>query len=190
MIERTFQDIPEGEISEADQHSYLVGLGWYRGDTWENLLRSKRTLIVSEAGGGKTHECQSLCKQLFDKGQPAFFLELASLANNDLRDMLKPEHEARFDEWLIAQSEVATFCLDSFDELKLSQGSFDLALKRLRRAIGGNLGRTRIVITTQPIPFDEKLIRDILPVPQTPEYEANEKAFAQIALHGTAGLKK
>ncbi len=190
MIERTFQDIPEGKISEADQHSYLVSLGWYRGDTWEGLLRSKRILIVSEAGGGKTHECQSLCKQLFESGQAAFYLELASLASNDLRDMLEPDHETRFDEWLVSQSEVATFFLDSFDELKLSKGSFDLALKRLRKAIGGNLGRTRIVITTRPIPFDEKLIRKLLPVPETSEYEANSETFAQIALHGTAGLKK
>ena len=53
MIERTFQSIREDNLSDADQQSFLVSLGWLKGSTWENLLRSKRVLMISEAGAAK-----------------------------------------------------------------------------------------------------------------------------------------
>jgi len=142
-------------------------------------------LIVSEAGSGKTYECQEKCKQLWNAGEASFYLELAALASGDLRSMLSAEEEERFDRWLSSQSEVATFFLDSYDELKLSLGSFEQALKRLAKPINSRLERARIVITTRPIPFDELLVRRLLPVPEPAvKIEANGKAFAQIVLHG------
>ena len=151
MIERTFQNIPEGQIGEADQQSFLVGLGWSRGTAWEGLLRSKRVLIISEAGAGKTHECRVQARRLWDAGEPAFFVELTSLATGELRSLLEDEEEARLDAWLSSQTDVATFFLDSIDELKLSRASFEQALKRVKKAIGGRLRRARIVVTTRPM---------------------------------------
>ena len=114
MIERTFQNIPDGKVGEADQHSFLVGLGWSRGTTWE-------------------------------EGEPAFFL-------------------------------------DSIDELKLSRGSFERALKRLIKGIGTHLRSARIVITARPIPFDEQLVRQLLPIPPALSTEPLEEKFAKIAM--------
>lgn len=186
MIERTFKDIAEGKIEEVDHESYLASLGYSSGKNWKDLLLSKRVLIISEAGSGKTYECRNQCEQLLEKGQPAFFLELASLSNSDMRTLLSFEEEERLDQWLSSQSEVATFFLDSYDELKLSLGSFELALKKLAKSLKGQLRRARIVITTRPIPFDEQLVRKILPVPSVKvEVEVSAEAFAQIALHGT-----
>ena len=182
MIERTFQNIPEGKLSEADQQSFLVSLGWSRGTTWEDLLRSKRVLMISEAGAGKTYECSEQARRLWDAGEPAFFVELTGLTTRDLRSLLDDEEEARLDAWLSSQSDVATFFLDSIDELKLTLGSFEQALKCLKKGIGSQLGRTRIVITTRPIPFDEQLVRRLLPVPPTPSAEPREEAFARIAM--------
>ena len=191
-IERTFQNISEEGLNKADQQSYLVSLGWSRGTGWQKLLCSKRILIVSEAGAGKTYECESQCQRLWDAGEPAFHLELATLAKSDLRDMLNLEKETRLDAWLASQSDVATFFLDSIDELKLSRGSFKDALIRLEKGCAGQLGRMRIVITTRPIPFDERVVRQMLPVPQLVEIEenANGETFAQIALHGRSNKKK
>lgn len=186
MIERTFKAIQEGKIEESENRSYLAGWGLSSGTSWQDLLQSKRVLIVSEAGSGKTYECQEKCKQLWNAGEASFYLELAALASGDLRSMLTLEEEKRFDEWLLSQSEVATFFLDSYDELKLSLGSFEQALKRLAKPISGRLERARIVITTRPIPFDELLVRRLLPMPEpTGKIEANGKTFAQIALHGS-----
>lgn len=182
MIERTFNGIPDGKISETDQQSFLVDLGWSRGTTWADLLQSRRVLIISEAGAGKTHECRMQAKRLWAAGEPAFFVELAALATEDLRSLLDADEEDRLDAWLASQSEDATFFLDSIDELKLTMGSFERALKRLKKCIGGQLHRARVVITTRPIPFDEQLVRSILPVPLAPSSDANEETFAKIAM--------
>ncbi len=182
MIERTFQNISEGKLSEADQQSFLVSLDWSRGTTWKNLLRSKRVLIISEAGAGKTYECRKQARRLWDAGEPAFFIEMASLATGDLRSQLDDKEETRLDDWQSSQSDIATFFLDSIDELKLTLGSFEQALKRLNKGIGSRLGRARIVITTRPTPFDEQLLRSVLPVPPVPSAVPSEESFATIAM--------
>ncbi len=182
MIERTFQNIPNEKISEADQQSLLASLGWARGSTWDDLLQSKRVLIISEAGAGKTYECRTQTRRLRSAGEPAFFVELAALATGELRSLLDADEEARLNAWLASQSEVATFFLDSIDELKLTLGSFERALKRLKKCIGNQLHRARIVITTRPTPFDEQLVRNVLPVPPAPSLESDEEAFAKIAM--------
>lgn len=187
MIKRTFKEIPDGKINEADQQSFLVGLDWARGSTWDDLLISKRVLIISEAGAGKTYECRTQAKRLWSAGEPSFFVELAALATEELRCLLDADEEARLDAWLTSQSEVVTFFLDSIDELKLTHGSFERALKRLKKCIGNQLHRARIVITTRPIPFDEQLVRKILPVPPTQFFESNEDTFAKIAMGGHRG---
>ena len=181
-IQRAFNDIAPDKILEADQQSYLTSLGWSRASGWADILRSKRILIISEAGAGKTYECREQRQRLSDAGEPAFLLELATLASSDVRTMLDHEEERRLDAWLTSQSDVATFFLDSIDELKLSLGSVEQVLKRLRKAIGGQLARVRIVITTRPVPFDEQLIRRLLNVPTPPEAEVTGETFAQVAM--------
>ena len=182
MIERTFQNIPEGKLSEADQQSFLVSLDWSRGTTWEDLLRSRRVLMISEAGAGKTYECRSQAQRLRGSGEPAFFIEMAPLATGDLRSLLDDDEEVRLDAWLSSQSDVATFFLDSIDELKLTLGSFEQALKRLKKGIGSQLSRARIVITTRPTAFDEQLMRRVLPVPPALSSEPSGETFAKIAM--------
>src|SRR6185369_2635667 len=130
-IERSFRDIPEGKLDEADQQPFLVGLGWSNAAGWDELLRSKRILVISEAGAGKTYECRSQRQHLWDAGEPAFVLELATLATSDLRSMLDDDEEKRLDAWVASQSDIATFFLDSVDELKLSLGSFEQARRSL-----------------------------------------------------------
>ena len=133
-------------------------------------------------GAGKTYECREQARRLWDAGEPAFFVGLAGMGAGDLRSLLDHEGEARLDAWISSQSDVATFFLDSIDELKLSLGSFELALKRLKKVIGPKLRQSRIVITTRPIPFDEQLVRRLLPVPPAPSTETSEETFAKIAM--------
>ena len=182
MIERTFEDVPEGKLKEADQQSFLVSLGWPSGTTWQDLLHSRRVLLISEAGAGKTYECGEQARFLRCAGEPAFYVDLSRLAAGSLQDLLDDEEEARLEAWLASQSDVATFFLDSIDELRLSIGSFEQALKRLKKVIARHLSRARIVITTRPIPFDEQLVRQLLPVPPAPSTGPNEETFAKVAM--------
>jgi hypothetical protein len=128
-IQRSFRDLSDAEVADIEKAS-LAWVGWSGSVGWDEVLRSQRILIVSEAGAGKTYECRAQQERLWNAGEPAFFLDLATLATSSVRDMLSGEEEQRLDEWLRSQSEVATFFLDSIDELKLTLGKFDQALKR------------------------------------------------------------
>ncbi|MBL0115803.1 MAG: hypothetical protein IPP45_10525 [Sphingomonadales bacterium] len=118
-----FRISPDDKITEAEQTSLLIELGWHKGSNWDDLLQSLRVLIISEAGAGKTYECRTQQQTLWTAGEPAFYVELADLARSNLHDLLSHDEEERFDAWLKSQSDVATFFLDSIDELKLSLGS-------------------------------------------------------------------
>ncbi|MDE2639344.1 MAG: hypothetical protein OXI03_02045 [Chloroflexota bacterium] len=48
------------------------------------------------------------------------------MAAGELRRQMTPEQESRLDAWPASQSDMATFFLDSIDELKLTRGSFEL----------------------------------------------------------------
>lgn len=180
-IQRTFRNLSQEEIADVEHASMMSRLGWAKDVGWETLLESQRILIVSEAGAGKTYECRAQQQALWESGQPAFYLELSQLAANNLSDLLSREEEERLDAWLAAQSVIATFFLDSIDELKLTLGSFEVALRRLGKAIGSQLGRVRIVITTRPVAVDQKIIERHLPVPDRVELAPSGDDFADIA---------
>lgn len=181
-IKRSFRDLSDAEVADIEKASALARVGWTGSFGWDELLRSQRVLIVSEAGAGKTYECQTLQAKLWKAGEPAFFLDLATLAGSSVREMLGDDEEERLDAWLRSQSEVATFFLDSIDELKLTLGKFDQALKRLTKALAGQLGRARIIITTRPVPIDRELIVRHLPIPVSGEAEPTAEAFADIVM--------
>lgn len=122
--------------------------------TWDDLLKLRRVLIVSEVGAGKTYECRAQRDQLTLVGGAAFVLELMTLAKSSVRDMLGAVEEERFDEWLASSSDVATFFLPSIDDLKLTRGSFKQALIRLAKAVSPQLRRTRVVIASLCPPAD------------------------------------
>lgn len=181
-IQRIFCELSAKEIFDVEQMTTLVRMGLSGGFGWDKLLESQRVLIISEAGAGKTYECRAQQQALWNQGEPAFYLELAELTKDKLEDLLSADEVERFKAWRISQSDVATFFLDSIDELKLTLGSFETALKRLGNAIAGQLGRVRIVITTRPIPIDQHLIQTHLPIPDPVEQVARADAFADIAM--------
>ena len=109
-------------------------------------------------------------------------LELAELATHALIDQLCPEEVERLEQWRVSQSGIATFFLDSVDELKLTQGSFRIAITQLRKTIDGRLGRARVVITSRPVPFERDLVHTILPIPPKPEPCLDADSFADIAM--------
>ncbi|WP_440466169.1 hypothetical protein ACKI1H_20775 [Pseudomonas sp. YH-1] len=181
-IQRTFRDLSQEDVADHERALILARMGWAGAIGWDKLLESRRVLIISEAGAGKTYECRAQQQALWDAGDAAFYLELAQLSTQNLRDLLSADEEARLDEWLAAQSDIATFFLDSIDELKLTLGSFETALKRLSKAIAGQLSRVRIIITTRPIAVDQQLIQQHLPVPEPLELIASGDSFADIAI--------
>jgi hypothetical protein len=189
-IKRSFYDLSDAEVADIEKASALAKAGWTRSFSWDELLHSQRVLIVSEAGAGKTYECRTQQEKLWKTGEPAFFLDLATLAGSSVRDMLDVPEEERLDAWLRSQSEIATFFLDSIDEMKLTLGKFDQALKRLSKALAGQLGRTQIIITTRPVPIDRELIVTYLPIPISGEAAPTAEAFADMVMDRTQSKPK
>ncbi len=181
-VERTFRDLSDAEVADIEKASALAKFGWAGGVGWDEILCSPRVLLISEAGAGKTRECREQRDRLLAMGEAAFFFDLATLATEPLRDALLPEEETRFDGWLASQSDIATFFLDSIDELKLTLGSFELALKRFAKALGGQLARARIVVTTRPVPFDRALVERLLPIPSPTLAAPTAEAFADMMM--------
>lgn len=189
-INRNFHELTDESFNNVDQTSILSQFGWPGTLGWVELLKSQRVLIVSEAGTGKTHECRAEQAELWEAGEPVFYFDLAELCRTNLRDLLTTEEEERFDAWLTSQSDIATIFLDSIDELQLTRGSFEGALKRLNKALVGQLGRVRVLITTRPIPVDLRLIQQYLPVPEKGEAVASGEAFADVAMNRHRDNKK
>jgi hypothetical protein len=79
-IARLFSDLTDVEVSEIGKARTVTLALQQRGFGWEELLRSKRILIVSEAGAGKTFECRAQKERLWTVGEPAFFLDLANVS--------------------------------------------------------------------------------------------------------------
>lgn len=159
------------------------------GVSWDDLLKSQRILIVSEAGAGKTYECESKARELFARGEPAFFLSLESVASNGVLGNLFGEDLTRFKLWFASSSQVAYFFLDSIDELQLAHRSFKDALRRFAHDISGALGRTTVVVTARPVPIDRHAFREILPVPAAVAAVDTEDEFIRIAMDGLSGSK-
>jgi len=82
-------------------------------------------------------ECKSKAKELFDRGEPAFFLSLESVASSGIAATLFGDEHTRFTDWLASSSQLAYFFLDSIDELQLVHGLFKDALRRFAHDIGG-----------------------------------------------------
>src|SRR5436190_754792 len=70
-IQRSFQELSEIEVANIERASQLAREDLRGSLAWEDILRSPRVLIVSEAGAGKTYECRSRQELLWGAGEPA-----------------------------------------------------------------------------------------------------------------------
>lgn len=188
-MDRTFKDLraPSGKADAFE-------LAWGErfddsGISWDELLKSQRILIVSEAGAGKTYECESKARELFARGEPAFFLSLENVASAGVVAALFGKEHTRFTAWLASSSQVAYFFLDSIDELQLVHRSFKDALRRFAHDIRGAQGRATVVITARPVPIDRQAFRDILPLPTPVRQEDSQDEFIRIAMDGPSNTK-
>ncbi|WP_349962420.1 hypothetical protein [Rhizobium sp. ZPR3] len=188
-VQRTFYRLTNEEVADLETAISVARRGYWRKELgWDELLKFRRVLIVSESGSGKTYECQAQQRRLWRNGEAAFFLDLSTLATDPISDMLSFEELDRLDRWQRSQSDVATFFLDSIDELKLTRGKFDTALKKLRKVVDGQLGRVRLIVTSRPVPIDRQLMIEQFPIPKPDTVVASADAFADIAMLGSRAL--
>jgi hypothetical protein len=115
---------------------------------WRDLLDQRCVVVLGEGGMGKTTEFREQARKLRAAGNFAFFCELVALAEGMLESALAPGDDLRLDEWKLSSRE-AVFFLDSLDETKLRGRSLRRALASLRKGLGPDWARVRLVVSSR-----------------------------------------
>lgn len=149
-LQRRFRGVTHEEVD--DPETLAAWSDHLAGETsgWEELLKQYRVVLLAEAGAGKTAEMRHQAKRLTAEGNFAFFVALEDLDKESINEILSTDEERQFQEWTATPDAPAWFFLDSVDELKLTQGKLDRALRRLSNALEGNLYRARIILSCRP----------------------------------------
>jgi hypothetical protein len=179
-IQRAFFDLSEKDVDDVE-NAALIERSWFgKASGWNDVLKSRRILLIAEAQSGKTYECQTQQQMLWKAGEPAFFIDLSSVASQPWRELRSPDETERLERWRRTETDFATIFLDSLDELRLTQGKFHTALRNVANDLHGHTGRVRIVLTSRPLPVDRKLFLRTFEAPPIPA-QSLEDSFAALA---------
>ena len=114
--------------------------------TWDDVLKNPRTVILSEAGSGKTQEIRNLATRLRAEGKAAFFLRL-ELIPDDYDIAFEVGTAAEFEAWLNSRDD-GYLLLDSVDEARLkSPQDFERAIRKIGKLIEAAKSRVTIILT-------------------------------------------
>lgn len=145
-LERTFHELSL-KVGDTDEFDYR-NLRFGKHLRWSDLLAEYRTVILSEAGAGKTEEIRHAAQSLRQNGKPAFFLRLEHVAD-DFEISFEEGNLAEFDQWLVSGEE-GWLLLDSVDEARLREPKdFERAIRKIGVRLSAALQRTHIVITSR-----------------------------------------
>lgn len=139
---------PQLEEDEVDWHEYF-GSNRNRRLTWEDLHQKRLTVVLGEAGIGKTVEFQLEAKRLTAAGRPAFLLPLNILRTKDDWQLALGDALPAFTTWQTS-TEDAFFFLDAVDEARLqSHADFTRAVWIVRNALAPYMARVRLAISSR-----------------------------------------
>jgi hypothetical protein len=144
-LNRTFHELSE-HAGKSDDVDLSQVLHIRNHLTWDDILKNPRTVILSEAGSGKTQEIRHRASSLRAAGKAAFFLRL-ELIPDDYEVAFEVGTLDEFNAWL-ASGDTGWLLLDSVDEARLrSPQDFETAIRKLGKLIEAAKGRVRIVLT-------------------------------------------
>lgn len=167
---RTFTQINiETEFTNKDS-SELYGFFSYPNHvSWDEIIEVDGvSVILGEAGSGKSTEFKNQCQYRKKVGGNSFFIELENLIDKSDSTVINPHYENLFLNWEKG-SEKAYFFLDSIDESKFAQRSdFKGAIYNFKRLVGiDNLARCKIILSSRFSEWhpatDLKLLEELLP---------------------------
>lgn len=136
-LDRSF--VPVAKDKEPILNAGIWGRKYGGWNSWADLLERRRVVLLAEASSGKSEEFTNQQAALEAAGKIAFFMRIEELADQGFEDALEAHSADRFKSWVDSTDE-AYFFLDSVDEARLNQKSFEMALKRFARDLGKALG--------------------------------------------------
>lgn len=174
-VERRFAKAPAKQSRDSEYLEWLESYNTYETMGWPDILSGTRTVVLGEAKCGKTHEFKQQVKSLIEQGEFAFFLPLEQLHDHSIEEVLTPDEEDSLSSWLQQAEKKAWFFLDSVDELKLRDGSFKIALRKLQMKIREKAPFAHIFVSCRPADWNLHLygseFLQYFPIPTPREVE-------------------
>ncbi|MCO7261137.1 NACHT domain-containing protein [Dickeya zeae] len=166
---RNFSLIPESEIDSDEVELHLL---WntQKCTGWQALEKEYRSVILAEAGAGKSFEMEARASHIHQSGRMAFFIRIEDIEEG-FENAFEIGSEADLEEWLDSQDE-AWFFLDSVDEARLENPrAFEKAIKRFAMHIKQAQHRAHVFISSRPYAWrarsDRELLERYLPFEKT-----------------------
>ena len=155
--------------SDSDEQQIQELFGFRSPDTWKGLDSRYRSVVLAEAGAGKTFEMKARAEHVEQQGRPAFFIRIEDI-EDDFQHCFDVGSAEAFEQWLRSQND-AWFYLDSVDEARLKDPrTFEKAIRRFSRAIKKAQHRAHVYISSRPYAWRAKSDRDLvkrhLPLPK------------------------
>lgn len=139
--------------------------GWL---TWDQILQSKRTVILAEGGSGKSTEFTERDRALNAQGKFSFHLTVKKVGSGGFENSLPPRQRLRFAQWR-ASDEPAWIFVDSVDEAKNAGVPLADALVHVADAIEGAEARAHVIFSGRPTDWeyrkDLNAVMALLPPP-------------------------
>ena len=120
-----------------------------------------RSVILAEAGAGKTFEMIARAEFIEAQGSPAFFIRIEDILD-DFEKAFEVGSAETFQQWLSSQDEAWIF-LDSVDEARLSNPKeFEKAIRQFAKAIQTAQLRAHICVSSRPYAWRPKSDRELI----------------------------
>ncbi len=196
-LQRTFIELPKNAGVRGDGDLGISALGGSEL-TWPDIFGRFRTIVLSEAGSGKTSEIRQATVTLRGQGKQAFFLRLEHVSD-DFEDAFEVGTIQEFESWLGSEDD-GWILLDSIDEARLRNPSdFERAIRKVSRRIefASALHRSHVIITGRTTAWRPKTDLDLcnilLPIDArrmklVPDEEQPENADLQLEVQEPANL--
>lgn len=160
-LNRTFGKYTEPQHEDEDVDWYQHFTSNPRRLIWNDLHRANVTVVLGEAGIGKTAELRLQAARMKALGRPSFFIALNELATVDWELALEDEL-ASYQAWLYG-SQDGFFFLDAVDEARLqTHDDFKRAILAVRAAVAPNLQHTKVVISSRVTDWTELDVQRIV----------------------------
>lgn len=158
---------------------------------WDDVLDHGITVILGEAGSGKTTEFRQQAARLAADGRYAFGLTVEELDRDGIPGGLRAADLERFEAWK-ASDQTALFFVDSIDEARLSNDKLERALKQLARGLYAHLRRVRVLLSCRvsdwrPDADVATLTRELRP-PTVDKVEVHVYSLAPLVLEQVEAL--
>jgi hypothetical protein len=177
-LDRHFAPIHRDKDAELDWslHWGRQYGGWLN---WKELLQRRRVALLAEALSGKTEELEHRALLLKQQGLPAFYVRIEDLVDRGFAAALRKEDVTSFETWKQAGTSDAWFFLDSVDEARLNNKSFQTALRVFSNELGSdNLNRSFVIVSCRVSDWKGKSDRQALET-ELPFVSAAEPSIPQ-----------